>query len=85
MLTASRVGEDTQVEVRDLEQIATLLMSELPPKQQAVMFLRDVEGCEMDEIASALGMDKGVVKVNLSRARKAVRERLVKIMSHGTK
>lgn len=50
----------------------------LPQQQQLVMHLRDVEHFEFEEIASITGMNLNHIRVNLSRARKAVRERLVK-------
>lgn len=50
----------------------------LPQQQQLVMHLRDVEHYEFEEIASITGMNLNHIRVNLSRARKAVRERLVK-------
>ncbi|MFN4256691.1 MAG: RNA polymerase sigma factor [Saprospiraceae bacterium] len=49
------------------------LMQELPEKQRLVMHLRDIEEMSYDEIAQTLDITLDQVKVNLHRARKAVR------------
>lgn len=67
----------------DTREIVAGLISRLPEKQKAVMHLRDIEGYEMDTIAETIGMDPATVRVTLSRARKTVREELVKIMNYG--
>jgi RNA polymerase sigma-70 factor (ECF subfamily) len=66
----------------------TLIMVEkvvgtLPEKQQMAIRLRDIEGCEYHEIAEVLGIDEAATRAVLSRARKAVREHVTKIMNYG--
>jgi RNA polymerase sigma-70 factor (ECF subfamily) len=51
-------------------------MANLPEKQRAVMHLRDIEEYSYQEIAEALDIPLNQVKVNLSRARKQVRQYL---------
>lgn len=46
--------------------------------------MRDVEGFEIEEIAEILESDQTSVRMNLSRARKYVREQVIKAMRHGT-
>lgn len=70
-------------EMNDLKRIAVQLIAELPEKQRLVIHLRDVEGCDLAEIASWMEMDETAVRMNLSRARKTIRERMIKIMNHG--
>ncbi|RAJ79226.1 RNA polymerase sigma-70 factor (ECF subfamily) [Chitinophaga dinghuensis] len=48
----------------------------LPEKYKSVMQLRDMDGLSYQEIADILDIDMNEVKVNLHRARKAVREKL---------
>lgn len=51
----------------------------LPQLQRLIIELRDVEGYELNEIAEITGSDITAVRVNLSRARKKVREKLLSI------
>jgi RNA polymerase sigma factor (sigma-70 family) len=59
------------------------LISELPDKQRQVIHLRDMEGYSYNEISEILELDMNQVKVNLFRARNAVREKLMKINAYG--
>lgn len=59
------------------------LMAELPDKQRQVMHLRDIEGYSYNEICDILEIDMSQVKVNLFRARNAVREKLLKLDAYG--
>ncbi|HNL39967.1 MAG TPA: sigma-70 family RNA polymerase sigma factor, partial [Saprospiraceae bacterium] len=55
------------------------LMDELPEKQRLVMHLRDVEELTYKEIAETLQISLDQVKVNLHRARKTVREQMIRL------
>jgi len=73
---------------KQLEQEDTLgwiqkIMEELPEQQKMVMQLRDVEEYEFEEIATILEMNPTAVRVALSRARKAVRNKLIEKHSYG--
>ncbi len=59
------------------------IMATLPKKQRQVMHLRDVEGYSYNEICDILEIDMSQVKVNLFRARNAVREKLIRIDAYG--
>jgi|WetSurMetagenome_2_1015567.scaffolds.fasta_scaffold89600_4 RNA polymerase sigma factor (sigma-70 family) len=54
------------------------LIGKLPEQQKSVIFLRDVEQMEFSEIGKITGMELNAVRVNLSRARKQVRDELLK-------
>lgn len=60
-----------------------LLIAALPEKQKQVMHLRDIEGYSYQEISETLEIDMNQVKVNLFRARNAVKEKLIKINAYG--
>lgn len=75
-------AHDTQspaqaAENKDLADRAKKCMQELPEKQRLVMHLRDIEELTYDEIAQTLDMTLEQVKINLHRARKSVRERML--------
>lgn len=59
------------------------MMAGLPEKQRQVMHLRDIEGYTYNEISEILEIDMSQVKVNLFRARNAVREQLQKLNAYG--
>ncbi|WP_010517933.1 RNA polymerase sigma factor [Croceivirga radicis] len=59
------------------------IMEELPEQQKMVLQLRDVEDYDFEEIEEMLGMKATAVRVTLSRARKAVREKLIQKHSYG--
>jgi RNA polymerase sigma factor (sigma-70 family) len=55
-------------------------METLPPAQRDALYLAAVEGLRRNEIAEILGTTTGAVKVNLSIARRKMRERLWDIL-----
>ncbi len=65
-----------------MQQIDTMIAA-LPEKQRQVIHLRDIEGYSYNEICEILELDMNQVKVNLFRARSAVREKLVKMNAYG--
>ncbi len=66
----------------NMQRIGQLIAS-LPEKQRQVMHLRDIEGYSYNEICEILELDMNQVKVNLFRARNAVREKFIKINAYG--
>jgi RNA polymerase sigma-70 factor (ECF subfamily) len=59
---------------------ALAAMEALPPAQRDALYLAAVEGLRRDEIAEILGSSVGAVKVNLSIARRKMREQLRDIL-----
>lgn len=51
-------------------------MELLPEQQKSLLFLRDMEQLDFEEIAEIIGFDLNYIRVNLSRARKRIRERI---------
>jgi RNA polymerase sigma-70 factor (ECF subfamily) len=70
-------------ELHESMQRINQLMASLPEKQRHVMHLRDVEGYSYNEICDILELDMNQVKVNLFRARNAVREKLTTLNAYG--
>ncbi len=59
------------------------IMETLPEKQKIIMQLRDVEQFEFFEISEMLEINETTIRVTLSRARKTVREQLIKQYNYG--
>lgn len=74
---------DIKTELGESMQHVSQLIAALPEKQRQVIHLRDVEGYTYNEICDILEIDMNQVKVNLFRARNAVREKLLKINAYG--
>ena len=64
-------------------QVIRELIDKLPAKQRMVIHLRDVEFYSFDEIAAIMQIEVSAVRMNVSRARKTVKENLIKIMNYG--
>ncbi len=58
------------------------IIDELPEQQRMIIQLRDIEGCDFDEIAEILSLSLNTIRVNLSRARKKVRDVLIKAQNY---
>ncbi|MCD7815658.1 MAG: sigma-70 region 4 domain-containing protein [Bacteroides sp.] len=52
----------------------------MKPKQRKILNIKEYEGKEYDEIAASLGMQPPAVRMQLSRARKEIRECYLKQM-----
>jgi RNA polymerase sigma-70 factor (ECF subfamily) len=74
---------DVKTELGESMQNVSELIAALPEKQRQIIHLRDVEGYSYNEICDILELDMNQVKVNLFRARNAVREKLMKINAYG--
>ena len=53
-------------------------MDTLPPNQQQVVRLREMEGFSYNEIAQVLDMTLDQVKINLHRGRNAIKKTIIK-------
>ena len=71
------------VEVNDGVSMVFKIMESLPSTQRMVLQLRDVEQFEFHEISEMLDINETAIRVNLSRARKTVREELLKQYNYG--
>ncbi len=72
-----------QLEAEDSVAWIERIMQELPEQQRMILQLRDVEAYEYEEIEAMLDMKPTAVRVALSRARKAVRDKLVEKHRYG--
>lgn len=80
------ISGDKETHVCERKNMAGLIrqmIDRLPEKQKTAIHLRDVEGYEYEEIARIMGSDVQAVRMNLSRARKTIKEKLIKLQNYG--
>ena len=59
------------------------LINELPEKQRSVMQLRDFEGKSYKDIAAILAISEEQVKINIFRARQAIKQKFIEAEKYG--
>lgn len=76
-------GLDKKVEDNDSLNWVEKIIGQLPEQQRLIIQLRDIEQYEFSEIAKITEMNETAVRVALSRARKTIREYMLKTHSYG--
>lgn len=74
---------DKKLEYQDSVNQVHLLIENLPEQQKIIIQLRDIEEYDFDEICKMVDMKPTAVRVALSRARKTIREELIKKHNYG--
>lgn len=80
-----RMGESTphtKLELTESFEKIQLIIQSLPEQQRMIIHLRDIEAYDLDEIAEIMELNMNTIRVNLSRARKKVREKLTKTYNY---
>ena len=75
----------TRIEAKDSVDWVSKIIEELPEQQKIILQLRDIEQYDYAEIAKMLDMNETAIRVNLSRARKTIREKLTNTHNYGIK
>ena len=83
--TCREPSDHDNLEWKDTSRMVMELAERLPEVQKSILFLRDLEQLEFEEISAVTGLNINAVRVNLSRARKQVREELLKIWENETR
>ncbi len=76
-------GLEKEMEVKDSVSLVHDLIDQLPEQQRIIIQMRDVEQYEFEEIGKVLGLKPTAIRVALSRARKKIKEQLIKEHSYG--
>ena len=71
---------DRMLEDAELRKRIRQAVLDLPPIYRSVLVMRDMEGMDAEDVASALGVSRDVVKMRLHRARTKVRESLSEVL-----
>lgn len=74
---------EEQAVQQDRVALVRRLIDELPEKQRSVMQLRDFEGKSYKEIAEIMAISEEQVKVNIFRARQAIKQRFIETEKYG--
>ncbi len=77
-MAANEPLPDVYVELKDSLQQVLRIMQQLPDLQQTVLRMKHVEGFEVEEIAALVGSSPQAVRMNLSCARKRVKDIFIK-------
>jgi len=75
-------GYEQKQDLSDMVQKIHQIIKTLPELQRTVIQLRDIEGYDFDEISGILDINENAVRVNLSRARKKIREMFINNKSY---
>lgn len=73
------VDVHSKIELNEAASQVRHLISRLPEIQRQVMEMRDLQQLEYEEIAELTGLQINAIRVNLSRARKKVRDEYIKM------
>jgi RNA polymerase sigma-70 factor (ECF subfamily) len=76
---------DKKTSLNDSVSIVHQLIAKLPEQQRMIIQLRDVEQYEYEEIGKMLDIKQTAVRVALSRARKTIKQQLIKQHNYGIK
>ena len=81
VITEADHGPDPEhaLELKDTMERVNQIIGRLPEQQKTLLQMRDVEGLEYEEIADITGLEVNAIRVNISRARKKVRETIQKV------
>lgn len=74
---------EEQAMQQDRIELIRRLIGQLPEKQRSAMQLRDFEGKSYKEIAAIMGISEEQVKINIFRARQAIRQKYFETEKYG--
>lgn len=63
-----------ELEINETYALMERIINNLPEKYRVIIHLRDIDGLSFEEIADKTGQNINTIRVNLSRARKTVRD-----------
>jgi len=81
--TDREAGLQQKLEDTDSLSWVEKIIDQLPEQQKLIVQMRDIEQYEFEDIAKILEMNETAIRVALSRARKTIREFMLKTHSYG--
>ncbi|MBF0694469.1 MAG: RNA polymerase sigma factor [Flavobacterium sp.] len=78
-------SEDLQQNIENADSLRWVerILDSLPTQQRTIVQLRDIEQYDFDKIAEIMEMNEPAIRTALSRARKSIRESMIKTHSYG--
>ncbi len=76
--STDQISPYEKTELADSVRNVNQIIDNLPDQQKMIIQLRDIEGYSFEEIAVIMDLNINAIRVNLSRARKKVRDNLTK-------
>ena len=76
---------ENQIEQTDNLNLVEQIIEQLPVQQKMIVQLREIEQYDFEKIAEILDMNETAIRVALSRARKTIREAMLKTHNYGIK
>ena len=74
---------NAELELSENARMILTLMNRLPLLQQKIMRMRDIDQLDYEEISEITKLNVNAIRVNLSRARKKVKDELIKYHGYG--
>lgn len=74
LTVSTEASPERDIEVGETNALIMSILAQLPINQRTVFTMRDIEGCEFEEIQKATGLSATNVRVLLSRARSSIRK-----------
>jgi RNA polymerase sigma factor (sigma-70 family) len=84
ILNFSQSEPVAELEINEAYILIKKIISELSEPYRSAIILRDIEGMTYEESAEITGLTINALRVNISRARKMVREKISIIYSYGS-
>ncbi len=78
-----RAVDDRRAEQRDEVRLIHIIVDHLPPLQQRLFKMKEIEGYTAEEIMHITGCSPDALRKNLSRARMKIRQEYINIMQQG--
>ncbi|AWI25824.1 RNA polymerase sigma factor [Flavobacterium pallidum] len=79
-------GKDYQKDLESSDSLKWIgrIVNQLPEQQKLVLHMRDIEHYEFAQIAEILDITEVTARVTLNRARKTIKEQIIKTHQYGT-
>ena len=80
---SNKTDLNDEIENQDSLEWIEKIMKQLPDQQKLIIQMRDIEQYDFKKIAEILEMNENAIRVALSRARKTIREEMLKTHNYG--